>query len=65
MTGIISVLIQSLILSIMALGVYITYKILDFPDMTADGSFSLGGAVLAVSLAGGMSPIIGTILAFT
>lgn len=65
MPGIISVLIQSLILSIMALGVYITYKILDFPDMTADGSFSLGGAVLAVSLAGGMSPIIGTILAFT
>ncbi|WP_304340872.1 ABC transporter permease [Metaclostridioides mangenotii] len=65
MTGIVSVLIQSLILSIMAIGVYISYKILDFPDMTADGSFSLGGAVIAVSLASGMSPIIGTILAFT
>ena len=65
MTGIVSVLIQSLILSIMAIGVYISYKILDFPDMTADGSFSLGGAVIAVSLSSGMSPIIGTILAFT
>jgi len=65
MTGIVSVLIQSLILSIMAIGVYISYKILDFPDMTADGSFSLGGAVIAVSLASGMSPILGTILAFT
>ncbi|WP_315167358.1 ABC transporter permease [Metaclostridioides mangenotii] len=65
MTGIVSVLIQSLILSIMAIGVYISYKILDFPDMTADGGFSLGGAVIAVSLASGMSPIIGTILAFT
>jgi putative ABC transport system permease protein len=65
MTGIVSVLIQSLILSIMAIGVYISYKILDFPDMTADGSFSLGGAVIAISLASGMSPILGTILAFT
>jgi putative ABC transport system permease protein len=65
MTGIVSVLIQSLILSIMAIGVYISYKILDFPDMTADGSFSLGGAVIAISLASGMSPILGAILAFT
>lgn len=64
MTGIISVIMQSLILSIMALGVYITYKILDFPDMTADGSFSLGGAIVAVSLASGISPIVGTMLSF-
>ena len=39
---------QGLIFGIMALGVYITYKILDFPDLTVDGSFPLGAAVAAV-----------------
>lgn len=63
MTGIISVITQSLILSIMALGIYISYKILDFPDLSVDGSFSLGGAIIALSLTNGLSPIIGTILA--
>ena len=38
----ISVVTQSLILAIMAIGVYITFKILDFPDMTADGSYTMG-----------------------
>lgn len=63
MTGILSVVIQSLILSIMALGVYISYKILDFPDLSADGSFTLGGAIIAFSLAHNISPIMGTLLA--
>lgn len=63
MSGIISVMTQSLILSILALGVYITYKILDFPDMTADGSYTLGAAVVASCLVNGISPIIGTLLA--
>lgn len=63
MPGIISVITQSLILSIMALGIYISYKILDFPDLSVDGSFSLGGAIIALSLTNGLSPIIGTILA--
>lgn len=63
MTGIVSVVTQSLILSIMALGIYISYKILDFPDLSVDGSFSLGGAVIALSLNNGVSPIIGTLLA--
>lgn len=63
MTGIISVVTQSLILSIMALGIYISYKILDFPDMSADGSFSLGGAIIALSLTNGLSPVTGTLLA--
>ncbi|MDC9474666.1 ABC transporter permease, partial [Clostridioides difficile] len=36
---------ESLILSIMALGVYITYKILDFPDMSADGSYTMGASI--------------------
>lgn len=63
MTGILSVVIQSLILSIMALGIYISYKILDFPDLSVDGSFALGGAIIAFSLTNNLSPIIGTLLA--
>lgn len=58
-----SILIQSLILSIMVLGVYISYKILDFPDMSADGSFTLGAAVVAVLLKKGVSPITASIVA--
>lgn len=57
------VLVQSLILSIMALGVYISYKILDFPDMSADGSFTLGAAVIVVMLKKGVSPIEGILFA--
>ena len=63
MTGIISVVTQSLILSIMAIGVYISYKILDFPDLSVDGSFSLGGAIIAFSLSHNISPVAGTLLA--
>lgn len=65
MTGIASVVTQSLILSIMALGIYISYKILDFPDLSVDGSFSLGGAIIAFSLSHNISPIAGTLLAIT
>lgn len=46
---------QGLIYGIMALGVYITYKILDFPDLTVDGSFPLGGAVTAALIKGGVN----------
>ena len=38
---------QGLIYGILTLGIYITYKILDFPDLTVDGSFPLGAAVTA------------------
>ena len=40
----------------MALGVLISFRILNFPDLTADGSFPLGGAVAAIMIAGGQSP---------
>lgn len=63
MSSILSVITQSLILSIMAIGVYITYKILDFPDMSADGSYTLGASVVAASLMGGMNPVPATLLA--
>ena len=53
-----------LIYAIMALGVYITYRILDFPDLTVDGSFPLGGAVTASLLLKGLNPIAVMPIAF-
>ena len=50
---IISTLTQGLIYALLACGIYITYKILDFPDLTVDGSFPLGAAVTAVLLTHG------------
>lgn len=45
-----------LIFALVALGVLISFRILDFPDLTADGSFPLGGAVAATLIAGGHDP---------
>lgn len=50
------------IYAVMALGVYITYKILDFPDLTVDGSFPLGAAVTATLITSGASPVIASLL---
>lgn len=47
---------EGLIYAIMALGVYVTYKILDFPDLSVDGTFPLGGAVTAALLTRGWNP---------
>ena len=49
-------LIQGLIYSLLAYGILITYKILDFPDLSVDGSFPLGAAVTAVMLTAGINP---------
>ena len=54
---------QSFIFAIMVLGVYLSYKILDFPDMTVDGSFPLGGAVASVILIKGGNPILALVVA--
>ena len=54
---------QSFIFAVMVLGVYISYKILDFPDMTVDGSFPLGAAVAAASIVKGVNPVLALILA--
>ena len=48
MTLLFSVFEQGMIYAIMALGIYITYKILDFPDLTVDGSFPMGAAITAL-----------------
>lgn len=53
-----SVLEQGMIYAIMALGVYITYKILDFPDLTVDGSFPMGAAITAVMISRDMNPLL-------
>ena len=58
MDFVITIIEQGLIYGILALGVYITYKILDFPDLTVDGSFPLGAAVTAALLTRGISPFL-------
>ena len=52
-----------LIFSLVALGVFISFRLLRFPDLTVDGSFPLGGAVGAVAIASGMDPFLATLLA--
>ena len=54
---------QSLIFAIMVLGVYISFKILNFPDMTVDGSFPLGAAISAKLLTLGVNPYLTLIVA--
>ncbi|KAF5067563.1 ABC transporter permease [Oscillibacter ruminantium] len=58
----VSTLIQGLIYALVSFGVYITYSILDFPDLSVDGSFPLGAAVTAVLLTNGCNPYL-TLLA--
>ncbi len=53
-----------LIYSIMALGVYLTFRILEFADLTVDGSFTTGAALAAVSILGGVNPVLATLGAF-
>lgn len=47
---------SGLIYALVALGVYISFRVLDFPDLTADGSFPLGGAVAGVAIIAGVNP---------
>ncbi|MFK4764671.1 ABC transporter permease [Desulfobaculum sp. SPO524] len=54
---------QGLVYGIMVLGVYLTFRILDFPDLTVDGSLPLGAAVSAVAITHGMNPYLSLVLA--
>ena len=49
---------QGFVYALLAYGVFITYKILDFPDLSVDGSFPLGAAVTAVLLTRGADPYL-------
>jgi putative ABC transport system permease protein len=53
-----------LIYSILALGVFLSFRVLDFPDLTVDGSFPLGAAVTAALLVVGVDPVLATLIAF-
>ncbi len=64
MDFVITIVEQGLIYGILALGVYITYKILDFPDLTTDGSFPLGAAVTAALITKGVNPYLTLLAAF-
>jgi len=55
---------QGILWGIMALGVFITFKVLDFPDLTVDGSFALGGAVGAVLVSNNAEPLVALAAAF-
>lgn len=52
-----------LIYALVALGVFISFRVLNFPDLTVDGSFPLGGAVAAVFIVSGVNPFIATLFA--
>lgn len=54
---------QGLAYALLALAVYLSFRTLDFPDLTVDGSFPLGGAVAAVLMAGGGNPFVATLAA--
>lgn len=54
---------QGMLWSILTLGVYITFKVLDYADLTVDGSFATGGAVTAVLIVNGFNPFISLIFA--
>lgn len=56
----IAALSQGMLWSLMAMGVYLTYRILGLADLTAEGSFATGGAIAATLIIGGVSPALAT-----
>jgi putative ABC transport system permease protein len=59
------IFVEGLIYSIMALGVFFTFRILDFPDLTVDGSFPMGAVIMAMSIKSGISLPVGLLLSLT
>lgn len=55
---------QGLLWGILALGLFLTFRILNFPDMTVEGTFPFGAAICISALVHGVNPIIATILSF-
>ncbi len=62
-TALLGSLESGVIFALMALGVYLTFRILDFPDLTVDGSFTTGGALAATMIVAGYHPLLATIAA--
>lgn len=61
---IISTINQGLLWAILGLGIFMTFRILNFPDMTTEGSFPLGGAVAVTLITQGVNPLLATVAAF-
>lgn len=62
MSIIISTIFQGLLYAVLAIGVYIAFRVLNFADMTAEGSFTLGGSVCAVMISCGIHPLISLVV---
>ena len=60
---IISIVSQGLVWAILGLGIFMTFRILNFPDMTTEGSFPLGGAVAVTLISKGINPFLATVVA--
>ena len=63
LTAMLGAVSQGILWGIMVLGVFITYKLLDIPDLTVDGSFATGGAVCAVLVVAGVNPALAIVAA--
>lgn len=59
---IVSAISQGMLWAILGLGIFMTYRILDFPDMTTEGSFPLGAGVCVTAITHGVAPIVATLL---
>ena len=57
---ILSIVSQGLVWAILGLGIFMTFRILNFPDMTTEGSFPLGGAVVVTLISKGINPFLAT-----
>lgn len=59
---IVSAIGQGMLWALLGLGIFMTYRILNYPDMTTEGSFPLGGAVCVTAITTGVSPFVATLL---
>ncbi len=55
---------EGLVFGLVAIGVYLTFRVLAFPDLSVDGTFPLGGAISAVLIVSGVNPFLATLSAF-
>jgi len=55
---------EGLVFGLVSIGVYITFRVLSFPDLSVDGTFPLGGAIAAVLIVSGVNPFVATLAAF-
>ena len=64
MSLLIGSIIIGLILSLLALGMFISFRVFDFPDITAEGSFTFGAATGAALIVAGVNPLLASLIAF-